>query len=68
MFADVNNKLKSELNIFQETIKDSFGNSIVQEIYEPMINDINMLEQIEDSIKAKLMEIDSNLFEIRSMV
>ncbi len=68
IFKDINHTLKNELNVFQENIQDSFGNSIIKEVYQPMIGDINTLETTEDNIEKKLMEIESNLQEIRSIV
>lgn len=68
IFKDINHNLKNELNIFQENIQDSFGNSIIKEVYHPMISDINTLETTEENIEIKLMEIESNLQEIRLIV
>jgi len=68
IFKDINHTLKNELNVFQENIQDSFGNSIIKEVYQPMIGHINTLETTEDNIEKKLMEIESNLQEIRSIV
>lgn len=57
--------LKQEFN---ENVQDKFGNSISNEILDPILNDLNMLHMQEEKIKKEKMIISKYLSEAKSIL
>jgi len=57
--------LKQEFN---ENVQDKFGNSINNEILEPILNNFNLLCIQEEKIKAEKAIINKYLLEARSII
>lgn len=67
MFKDVFNLTSRHKNLFDDTVRDAFGRSIVTDVFEPMIQNIEHLQRLDDSCGIRIAEIDQLLVEIRSM-
>lgn len=57
--------LKQEFN---ENVQDKFGNSINDEILEPILNNFNLLCIQEEKIKAEKIVINGYLLEAKSIL
>jgi hypothetical protein len=57
--------LKQEFN---ENVQDKFGNSINNEILEPILNNLNMLHMQEEKIKKEEMVISKYLSEAKKII
>jgi hypothetical protein len=68
MFREVTQNLKKVEYLFKENIRDSFGMSVANEIFLPLFVELVFLEQLEEEVHLKLIEIDTLLVEAQSMV
>jgi len=57
--------LKQEFN---ENVQDKFGDSINNEILEPILNNLNMLHMQEEKIKKEEMVISKYLSEAKKII
>jgi len=68
MFIEVIQNLKKVEYIFKENIRDSFGMSVANEIFSPLLVELISLEQLEEEVHLKLIEIDTLLIEAQSII
>lgn len=68
MFSEARGHLENSKSDFLEKINDSFGNSIVREVYEPIENDIQKLGFAWDEAEVRKMEIMALLMELRTIL
>lgn len=67
MFDDVISLSSNQLLSFSDTVRDQFGVSIINQVFEPMIANIKELQQVEEMFQRCLVEIDSVTEELRSI-
>jgi len=68
MFIEVTQHLKKVEYLFKENIQDSFGMSVANEIFLPLLVELVFLEQLEEESHLKLIEIDTLLVEAQSII
>ena len=68
MFSEVRGCLGNSKSNFSEKINDSFSNSIVSGVYEPIENDMQKLEFAWDESEVRKMEIVALLMELRTIL
>jgi len=67
MFEDVFNNITLQKLMFSETVRDEFGNSILTDVFEPILNEICSLQQLDELFQSKIIEIDQLTEEIKSI-
>ena len=67
MFDDVLNTTVQHKEIFSDTVKDEVGRSIVTEVFEPIIEDMAHLQDLEEHFKSRAAEIDQITEELQSI-
>ena len=68
MFNEVMGQLVVSESTFSEKVNDRFGNSIVNELYEPVKSDLGKLQMAWDEAETKRMEIEGLLMELRTIL
>jgi hypothetical protein len=66
--SEVKNRFISLKQKFNENVQDNFGKSINEEILEPTLNNLNILVNQENLVKAKQVYIKSLLIEARTLI
>lgn len=52
---------------FSDSVKDGFGHSITLDVFEPILQEIKSLQQMEEQFVARAAEIDRITEEVRSI-
>lgn len=68
MFSEVRGHLENSKSQFKEKINDSFGNSVVREVYEPVEGELQKLNFAWDEAEVRKMEIVTLLMELRTII
>lgn len=68
MFSEPQGQLKNSKLCFYEKIDDTFGDSIVRDIYEPLERNLQNLVFAWNEAEVKKMEIISLLIELRTII
>lgn len=68
MFGDIQGFLASEKSRFNEKVRDDFGKSIDETVFESSINTVHQLEQAYSEAENTMAQVQSMLAEARSMV
>lgn len=64
MFDDLFNVTSQQMGKFSDTVRDEFGLSIVSDVFEPFLQDIAALQQMEEEFKNRSAEIDQLMEEL----
>ena len=67
MFDDLFSLTSQQMGKFSDTVKDQFGQSIILDVFEPLLKEISGLQQMEELFHARAIEIDQLIGEIRSI-
>lgn len=67
MFDYLCNLTLQHMSKFSDTVRDQFGQSIISEVFEPMLQNIFALQQMGEFFQTKATEIDQLLDELRSI-
>jgi len=65
MFKDISHKLNNYASSFQNEIRDAFGESIKQNLFEVLDKDLNNLQLTYDEAKIRKYEISAIMAELR---
>ncbi len=68
MFSEARGQLINSKSIFSEKVNDSFGNSIVREVYDSFEGDLQKLDFAWDEAEVKKMEVMTLLMELRTIL
>ncbi len=68
MFEESGNKLQIIKNNFSENIRDNFGKSIENEVFNAISQQITSLEQIYQKAQIQIQEIKIKTQELRSIL
>lgn len=68
MFSEISGALSSSHQSFEESIKDSFGNSIINDVYVPLENELNNIMLAWEEAEIKKAEIQALLMELRMIL
>ena len=67
MFDDLFNVTSQQMGKFSDTVRDEFGQSIVSDVFEPLLQDISGLQQMGELFQARAAEIDQLTRELQSI-
>ena len=67
MFDDLFNVLSQQMGKFSDTVRDEFGQSIISDVFEPLLQDISTLQQMEKLFQTRAAEIDQLTEELQSI-
>jgi hypothetical protein len=68
MFSEVSYQLNSSKFNFTDNVNDSFGNSIINDVYEPFESCLQKLDIVWNEAVVKEIEINSLLIELRTIL
>lgn len=66
MFDDLFNVTSQQMGKFSDTVRDEFGQSIVSDVFEPLLQEISGLQQVEYLFQRRASEIDILTRELQS--
>ena len=67
MFDDLFNLTSQHMRRFSDTVRDQFGQSIISDVFEPMLQGISGLQQMEELFQIRAAEIDQLTNELKSI-
>ena len=67
MFDDLFNVTSQQMGKFSDTVRDQFGQSIVSDVFEPLLQDISGLQEMGELFQARAAEIDQLTRELQSI-
>jgi hypothetical protein len=67
MFVDIQISFTGSMNAFSDTVRDELGQSILQDIFEPMLAEIAGLIQLGEYMEARVGAIHQLTQELQSM-
>ena len=67
MFDDLFNVTSQQMGKFSDTVRDQFGQSIISDVFEPLLQDISGLQQMGELFQARAAEIDQLTGELQSI-
>ncbi|EPB0854877.1 hypothetical protein ACRARS_001739 [Yersinia enterocolitica] len=67
MFDDVFATAACQLGRFSDTVSDPFGQSIITDVFEPMLQDISALQQLNALYQTQTLEIAKVTSELQSI-
>ena len=67
MSNDLFNLTSLHMERFSDSVRDQFGQSIIKDVFEPMLQDIFSLQQLSDLFQTRVVEIDQLTGELRSI-
>ncbi len=67
MFDDLFNATSQQMGRFSDTVRDEFGQSIVIDVFEPLLQDISGLQQMAELFQTRAAEIDQLTGELQSI-
>lgn len=67
MFEDVCSLATNQMGLFNDSVKDEFGRSILSDVFEPILQDISCLQDLDEYFQKRTMEIDQLTDELRSI-
>ncbi len=68
MFDDIRKGLTADKEAFAEQVKDSFGQSVVSQVYEPCQRETALLAAAWEEAELQRREIMALTFELRTVV
>lgn len=67
MFDDLFNVTSQQMGKFSDTVRDEFGQSIISDVFEPILQDISGLQQMRELFQTRAAEIDQLTGELQSI-
>ncbi len=67
MFDDLFNVTSQYMGKFSDTVRDEFGQSIVSDVFEPLLQEIFGLQQMREFFQTRAAEIDQLTGELQSI-
>lgn len=67
MFDDLYYSTSQQMSVFSDTVRDQFGQSMISDVFEPIQQEINGLQQLDDHLQNTFREVDSLFAELRSI-
>ena len=58
MFDDIFNATFRQMDLFSETARDEFGRSLVVDVFEPLLREIDCLRQMNEWSRQRVAEMD----------
>jgi protoporphyrinogen oxidase len=67
MFDDIFSLTSQHMGKFSDTVRDQFGQSIISDVFEPMLQEISGLQHVGELFQISAAEIDQLTVELRSI-
>ena len=67
MFDDQFNVTAQQMGKFSDTVRDEFGQSIISDVFEPLLQNISCLQQMGELFQARVAEIDQLTGDLQSI-
>lgn len=67
MFDDLFNVTSQQMGKFSDTVRDEFGQSIISDVFEPLLQDISSLQQMGELFQTRSAEIEQVTRELQSI-
>lgn len=67
MFDDLFNLTSQQMGKFSDTVRDEFGQSIISDVFEPLLQEISGLQQMGELFQTSVAEIDQLTGELQSI-
>lgn len=67
MFDELFNMTAQQMGNFSDIVRDEFGQSIVSDVFEPLLQEISSLRQMEELFQARAAEMDRLMEELQSI-
>jgi hypothetical protein len=67
MFDDLFNATSQQMGRFSDTVRDEFGQSIVSDVFEPLLHDISGLQLMGELFQTRAADIDQLTGELQSI-
>ena len=65
MFDDLLHVTSRQMGLFSVTIRDEFGQSIITDVFEPLLEDIYGLQQMGELFETRATEINQLIGELQ---
>lgn len=65
MFDNLFNVTSQQMGKFSDTVRDEFGQSIISDVFEPLLQDISGLQQMGELFQTRAAEIDQLIDELQ---
>lgn len=67
MFDDLFNATSQQMGKFSDSVRDEFGQSIISNVFEPLLQDISALQQMGEFFQTRAAQIDHVTGELQSI-
>ena len=67
MPSDIFHKLAAARESFGESTRDAFGVSLVRDVFDPLLSEVQGFEQLSEEADAGLRQVQETLDEARSL-
>jgi hypothetical protein len=67
MFDDLFSLTSQHMGKFSDTVRDQFGQSIISDVFEPLLQEISGLQQMGELFQARVAEIAQLTVELKSI-
>jgi hypothetical protein len=67
MFDDLFSLTSQYMGRYSDSVRDQFGQSIISDVFEPMLQDISSLQQMGNLFQTRAAEIDQLTGELKSI-
>ncbi len=68
MFSEPRFYMEQSKNFFAENVRDAFGESIVDQLYNPVLNEMGRLQMAYDQAEGQKIRIQMKLGELRMIL
>jgi hypothetical protein len=66
-FTDISSFVASQRDRFQEMVRDQFGASIIEDVFEPILGESKTLDSLNENIAKTSFETDQIIAEARGL-
>lgn len=67
MFDDLLGLTSQHMGKFSDSVRDQFGESIISDVFEPLLQEISSLQQMGELLQSRVAEIDQLTEELKSI-
>lgn len=67
MFDDLHNVISQQMGKFSDAVRDEFGQSIISDVFEPLLQNISALQQMGEFFQTRAAEIEQLTGELQSI-
>ena len=67
MFDDIYSLTSQHMDMFLDSVRDQFGQSIISDVFKPILQDVSSLQNMGELFQTRVAEIDQLTEELRSI-